>query len=177
MQEFFFTWLEMIAQAVKRLWFTADNLNAFLLLFLPGGGERISCLRNVHEDPNMRLESRCEKLLLTRLEMFAQAVEVMPVKSIQDLYVTVSKSPHKTYFLLVGCLMLAGIFLFGLLCGRVSKRSREMKMKWGNQSHLKSQIPKLDILTQGEKWKKQRKKTWTYFKRKQEDKEEISDAF
>ena len=49
-----------------------------------GGGERISCLRNIHQDPNMSLEPKCEALLVERLQLYRQAIEVLPVQSFQD---------------------------------------------------------------------------------------------
>ena len=65
---------------------------------------------------------------MERLALYREAVKLVPLRSLEDLYSTLEQSPHRSYFLLVLCVLVAGLFLCGLLCGRVSHRAhREMK--------------------------------------------------
>ena len=94
----------------------------------PGSGRQITCLRNVRDDKNMQLESKCEALLSQRLEMYRQAMVAVPMASVKDLYEQIYASPHRNYFLIVILTLVGVIFVGGLMCGRVTKRvRRELK--------------------------------------------------
>jgi Golgi apparatus protein 1 len=92
---------------------------------------QFSCLRNVLEDLNLKLEPSCEKLMRLRLELYREAVEVVPLRDVRDLYDHLNNSPHRTSLLLVLAGIVGAIFAVGIVCGRVSKQiaRREMKMR------------------------------------------------
>jgi len=89
-----------------------------------GSGQQLKCLSNVIRDAKLRLEPKCDAMLRTRLEMFDMALKVVPINGIQDLWIHVSNSPHKNYFLLIVFTFFSMIFIVGLCCGRVTKRLR-----------------------------------------------------
>ncbi len=45
-----------------------------------GGGRRISCLRDVTEDKNLKLEPACENLLRERLQLYLLALKENPIR-------------------------------------------------------------------------------------------------
>jgi len=89
-----------------------------------GSGQQLKCLSNVIRDPKLRLDTKCDDMLRTRLEMFDMALKAVPINGIQDLWIHVSNSPHKNYFLLIVFTFFSMIFIVGLCCGRVTKRLR-----------------------------------------------------
>ena len=56
-------------------------------------------------------------------------VQVVAPESIQELYSSVSKSKSRQYFLVVAMTCVGVIFVLGLFCGRVSRRTLLMKNK------------------------------------------------
>ncbi len=93
-------------------------------------GEKISCLRNVLEDRNLRLEPGCEALMKHRLQLYREAVQVVPIHDVRDLYDHLYNSPQRNYLLMILVGIVGTIFGVGMLCGRASKRAmREMKLK------------------------------------------------
>ena len=73
---------------------------------------------------------RCEKLMQNRLELYREAVEVVPIHDLRDLYAHLYNSPNRGYIALVILGIIGAIFTVGILFGRVSKRQRrEMKLK------------------------------------------------
>ncbi|XP_033338391.1 Golgi apparatus protein 1 [Megalopta genalis] len=94
-----------------------------------GGGKHIMCLQNVMDDSNKSLQPDCYKMLTTRIEMFRNAVKLISPNSIQELYSTVNRSPARRYFMIVALTMIGLIFITGLFCGRVSRRTIIMKSK------------------------------------------------
>ncbi|XP_076655241.1 Golgi apparatus protein 1 [Halictus rubicundus] len=94
-----------------------------------GGGKHIMCLQNVMEDTNKSLQPDCYKMLTTRIEMFRNAVKLIGPNSIQELYSTVNRSPARRYFMIVALTMIGLIFITGLFCGRVTRRTIIMKSK------------------------------------------------
>ena len=55
-----------------------------------GSGQQLKCLSNVIRDPKLRLDTKCDDMLRTRLEMFDMALKVVPINGIQDLWIHVS---------------------------------------------------------------------------------------
>ncbi|CAG7726469.1 unnamed protein product [Allacma fusca] len=98
----------------------------------PGDGRLIGCLLAVLEDDKVKKTSRlsreCHDLLLLRTELFQQAGS-SKLESIQDIVHEVQKSPHKNYFLTVAMTIVGLIFIFGLFCGRATRRRAEFKDK------------------------------------------------
>ena len=45
-------------------------------------------------------------------------------RSVQDLYSTLNASPHRLSFLGMFLALVAAVFCFGTICGRVTKRAR-----------------------------------------------------
>ncbi|CAM1322898.1 Uncharacterised protein r2_g3138 [Pycnogonum litorale] len=61
-------------------------------------------------------------MLTNRKEMFEFAVVVAPVDTLNDLYDQVTNSPSKNYFFSIIMVVIGGMFIVGLLFGRVTKR-------------------------------------------------------
>ncbi|CAK9831500.1 Golgi apparatus protein 1 [Anthophora retusa] len=94
-----------------------------------GAGRHIMCLQNVLEDSNKSLQLDCYKMLTTRIEMFKNAAKLILPNSIQELYISVNRSPARRYFMIVALTLIGIIFITGLFCGRVTRRTMIMKNK------------------------------------------------
>ncbi|KOC67661.1 Golgi apparatus protein 1 [Habropoda laboriosa] len=94
-----------------------------------GAGRHIMCLQNVLEDSNKSLQPDCFKMLNTRIEMFRNAAKLILPNSIQELYTSVNRSPARRYFMIVALTLIGIIFITGLFCGRVTRRTMIMKNK------------------------------------------------
>jgi Golgi apparatus protein 1 len=81
------------------------------------------------EGGKSRLSQKCSKLLSARSELFEMAGKPSRLDSIQALYSQVKESPQKNYFLIVAMSMVGAIFVFGLFCGRVTRRNAAAKDK------------------------------------------------
>ena len=103
----------------------AVDLSKFCRDVPHGSGQQLKCLSNVIRDAKLRLEPKCDSMLRTRLEMFDMALKVVPINGISDLWTHVSNSPHKNYFILLVFVFFSVIFIFGLMCGRVTNRRRQ----------------------------------------------------
>ncbi|CAK1549697.1 unnamed protein product [Leptosia nina] len=94
-----------------------------------GAGRRLKCLKIILNDSNRKLETECQKELSSRLEMYRYVAAVNVVENLGDVYNEISSSPSKKYFLLVGFSIIGLIFIFGLYCGRVTKKAMYVKRK------------------------------------------------
>ncbi|XP_055641505.1 Golgi apparatus protein 1 isoform X2 [Toxorhynchites rutilus septentrionalis] len=95
-----------------------------------GNGRLLKCLEVILQDESKALDDDCKNTLLKRMEMFRNAAVVIPqAESLSQLYTQVVDSPSKHYFLLVLLSFVGFIFIFGLLCGRVTRRTIAMKNK------------------------------------------------
>ncbi|XP_032671298.1 Golgi apparatus protein 1 [Odontomachus brunneus] len=94
-----------------------------------GAGRHIMCLQNALEDSNKSLQPDCYKMLTTRMEMFKNAAKLIAPNTIEELYTSVNRSPARRYFMIVGCTMIGIIFIIGMFCGRVTRRTMIMKNK------------------------------------------------
>lgn len=94
-----------------------------------GAGRHIMCLQNVLQDNNKSLEPDCYKMLTTRMEMFRNAAKLIAPNSIEELYSSLNRSPAKRYFMMVGFTLIGIIFIIGMFCGRVTRRTMIMKNK------------------------------------------------
>lgn len=56
--------------------------------------------------------------------------QLIAPNTIEELYTTVNRSPARRYFMIVGCTMVGIIFIIGMSCGRVTRRTMIMKNKW-----------------------------------------------
>ncbi|CAK1603409.1 unnamed protein product [Parnassius mnemosyne] len=93
-----------------------------------GAGRRLKCLKIILNDSNRKLETECEKQLSSRLEMY-RYVAAHHAENLGDIYNELSSSPSKKYFLLVAISIIGLIFIFGLYCGRMTKRAMYIKRK------------------------------------------------
>jgi len=100
----------------------AVDLRKFCRDIPTGEGRMFACLVSASRVENYSLEPECKTVLTKRMEMYDLAVKVAPLDSVQELYQSVMKSPHRNYMLSTGMMFLGAIFLFGLCFGRVSKR-------------------------------------------------------
>ncbi|XP_008555491.1 Golgi apparatus protein 1 [Microplitis demolitor] len=91
-----------------------------------GNGRHIGCLQTVMGDTKKSLQPDCHKMLSTRIEMFKNAAKLHLPNSIQELYSTVNQSPSRKYFIIVALTMTGIIFIAGLFCGRVTRRTMRM---------------------------------------------------
>ncbi|CAH0726486.1 unnamed protein product, partial [Brenthis ino] len=94
-----------------------------------GAGRRLKCLKIILNDSNRKLETECQKELSSRLEMYRYVASVNVIENLGDMYDEISTSPSKKYFLVVGISIVGLIFIFGLYCGRVTKRAMYIKRK------------------------------------------------
>ncbi|XP_038115158.1 Golgi apparatus protein 1 isoform X1 [Culex quinquefasciatus] len=95
-----------------------------------GNGRLLKCLEVILQDESKALDDDCKGTLLKRLEMFRNAAVVIPqAESLGQLYTQVVDSPSRHFFLLVLFSFVGFIFIFGLLCGRVTRRTIAMKNK------------------------------------------------
>ncbi|CAB1331547.1 unnamed protein product, partial [Coregonus sp. 'balchen'] len=88
----------------------------------PGRGRQMSCLMEALQDKRVRLQPECKKRLQDRIDMWSYAAKVAPAEGFSDLAMQVMTSPSKTYILAMIGLSVCVLFLFGLLCGRITKR-------------------------------------------------------
>ncbi|XP_006615715.1 Golgi apparatus protein 1 isoform X2 [Apis dorsata] len=107
----------------------AVDINKYCSDVPQGAGRHIKCLQNVLEDNNKSLQPDCYKMLTTRIEMFRNAAKLIGPNSIQELYSTVNQSPARRYFMIIALTMIGIIFITGLFCGRVTRRTMIMKNK------------------------------------------------
>lgn len=108
----------------------AIDVNKYCSDVPQGAGRHIMCLQNVLENKDKPLNPDCYKMLTTRIEMFQNAAAKLNApSSIQELYSTVNRSPARRYFMIVALTMIGLIFITGLFCGRVTRRTMLMKKK------------------------------------------------
>eukprot|EP00090_Calanus_glacialis_P000340 TRINITY_DN10209_c0_g1_i1.p1 TRINITY_DN10209_c0_g1~~TRINITY_DN10209_c0_g1_i1.p1 ORF type:complete len:1124 (-),score=372.79 TRINITY_DN10209_c0_g1_i1:391-3762(-) len=100
----------------------AVDLRKFCRDIPTGEGRMFACLVSASRVENYSLEPDCKTVLTKRMEMYDLAVKVAPLDSVQELYQSVMKSPHRNYMLSTGMMFLGAIFVFGLCFGRVTKR-------------------------------------------------------
>ncbi|XP_063838932.1 Golgi apparatus protein 1 [Ostrinia nubilalis] len=94
-----------------------------------GAGRRLKCLKIILNDSTRKLEPDCQKELSSRLEMYRYVASANMVENFGDVFNELSSSPSKKYFLVV-CISFVGlIFIFGLYCGRMTKRAMYVKRK------------------------------------------------
>ncbi|XP_012256488.2 Golgi apparatus protein 1 [Athalia rosae] len=94
-----------------------------------GAGRHIMCLQNIMEGHTKALQPDCYKMLSTRIEMFRNAAELIAPNSIGELYSTVNRSPARRYFMVVAFSLIGVVFIIGLFCGKVARRTLMMKNK------------------------------------------------
>lgn len=95
-----------------------------------GNGKRLNCLQTILKEQSTALEEDCKTKLSQRMEMYKNADSIVPApENLGQLYSQVVTSPSKRYFLLVIISFLGIIFLFGIFCGRVSRRTMAIKNK------------------------------------------------
>ncbi|CAL7951690.1 unnamed protein product [Xylocopa violacea] len=109
----------------------AVDVNKYCSDVPQGAGRHIMCLQNVLKDNNKdkSLQPDCYKMLTTRIDMFRNAAKLIGPNSIEELYSTVNRSPARRYFMIVALTMIGLIFITGLFCGRVTRRTMIMKNK------------------------------------------------
>lgn len=94
------------------------------------GQKRVmNCLLQVNADPKLKLSKACRTQLEARLTLWAglgTKVEIpADVLTIPQLAAVVAVSPSRNYFYVVFFVVLALIFIGGLVFGRISKRVRQ----------------------------------------------------
>ncbi|KAK2580723.1 hypothetical protein KPH14_011351 [Odynerus spinipes] len=94
-----------------------------------GAGRHIMCLQNILQDSNKSLQPDCYKMLTTRIEMFKNAAKLIALNSIEELYSSLNRSPARRYFMIVAFTLVGVIFIIGMFCGRVTRRTMIMKNK------------------------------------------------
>ncbi|XP_011302233.1 Golgi apparatus protein 1 [Fopius arisanus] len=94
-----------------------------------GSGRHIMCLQNIMDDGRKPLDPDCFKMLSKRIEMFKNVAKLHLPNTIEELYTTVNQSPSRRYFLIVAFTLIGIIFIMGLFCGRITRRTMMMKNK------------------------------------------------
>ncbi|XP_047987444.1 Golgi apparatus protein 1 [Leguminivora glycinivorella] len=93
-----------------------------------GDGRRLKCLKIILNDDSRKLEDECKKELTNRLEMYKH-VSAARLENLGDVINEMSSSPAKKYFLVIGISTVGLIFIFGLYCGRMTRRAMYVKKK------------------------------------------------
>lgn len=109
---------------------TAD-ISRFCADVPQGAGRLIQCLLGTLDGPKGEyLHPECRTKLQQRVEMFrnAEIVKKSP-QNIGELVVQVNRSPGRRYFMLVGLTIVGMVFIIGMFCGRVTRRTMIMKNK------------------------------------------------
>lgn len=88
----------------------------------------LKCLQVILYDGSNKLEDDCKTMLRQRMEMFRNAAALAP-ENLSELYTQVLMSPAKRYFMVLMLSCVGLIFVFGIVCGRVGRRSAAMKNK------------------------------------------------
>ncbi|XP_055705911.1 Golgi apparatus protein 1 isoform X2 [Phlebotomus papatasi] len=95
-----------------------------------GDGRQLGCLQTILSDQSRALEENCKEKLLQRVEMFKNAAPLVAApENLSDLYTQVSSSPAKKFFFIAFLTFVGFIFIFGLFCGRATRRTIAMKNK------------------------------------------------
>ncbi|XP_012286119.1 Golgi apparatus protein 1 [Orussus abietinus] len=94
-----------------------------------GAGRHIMCLQNVIKDDNKSLQPECKKMLTIRMEMFKNAAKLRAPDTVNEWISMVNRSSSKRYFIVTAFTMIGIIFIIGLFCGRVTRRTMMMKKK------------------------------------------------
>lgn len=94
----------------------------------------VACLSNKLEGEKTsakeHLYPKCRELLSQRAELFRLAgATSAKLESIQDIVISVKESPSRNYFVIVAMSVVGCIFIFGLVCGRATKRKALSKNK------------------------------------------------
>ncbi|RUS83099.1 hypothetical protein EGW08_009131 [Elysia chlorotica] len=95
-----------------------------------GQGRQMACLlANLESQPN-KMTLNCREMMKRRKDLWEYAAEVAPMESFSEMIDQVNASPARNYFFAVIFTVIGIIFIFGLTCGRVTKRVRaELKNK------------------------------------------------
>lgn len=67
-------------------------------------------------------------------------MQLIAPNTIEELYSTVNRSPARRYFMIVGFSLVGVIFIIGLFCGRVTRRTMIMKNKWRRRGSSTSEM-------------------------------------
>lgn len=95
-----------------------------------GDGRLLKCLQVILNDQSKALENDCKTKLTQRMKMYRDAAETIQApQNLEELYSQVVISPARRYFLVVIFTFVGFIFIFGLFCGRVSRRTIASKNK------------------------------------------------
>lgn len=87
---------------------------------LPGKGQQLNCLAILHRNSPRKLSPECDTLLSKRIELFQYAAEEYPADSMQQVLQLVANSPSHNYIFVGIFVVLAFVFIFGLVFGRFS---------------------------------------------------------
>lgn len=96
-----------------------------------GDGRQLKCLQVILQDESKAMKEDCRNKLSKRMEMFrnAETLLALPPENMEQLVSQVVTSPAKKYFLIVLMSCIGTTFIFGLFCGRVTKRTIAQKNK------------------------------------------------
>ncbi|KAK0179710.1 hypothetical protein PV327_005438 [Microctonus hyperodae] len=94
-----------------------------------GNSRHFVCLQNAMNDAEKSLQPDCYKMLSTRIEMFENAAKISLPNTLPELYATVNRSPSREFFMIVALTVVGVIFIIGLFCGRITRRTMIMKNK------------------------------------------------
>ncbi|GFO47337.1 Golgi apparatus protein 1 [Plakobranchus ocellatus] len=95
-----------------------------------GQGRQMACLLSYLETDPDAMTLACREMIKRRKDLWEYAAEVAPLESFSEVFDQITISPARNYFLAVIFTAIGLIFIFGLTCGRVTKRVRaELKNK------------------------------------------------
>ncbi|GFS06290.1 Golgi apparatus protein 1 [Elysia marginata] len=95
-----------------------------------GQGRQMACLLSYLESNPDRMTKTCREMMQRRKDLWEYAAQVAPMESFSEMIDQMNISPARNYFFAVIFTVIGLIFIFGLTCGRVTKRVRaEIKNK------------------------------------------------
>lgn len=89
-----------------------------------GNGRQMSCLLWAKDDKEARkgMSHICRKQVQSRVEMWEKAARAASPNTLHELAIQVNTSDSRHYFFAFFAFVILVIFVFGLCCGRVTKR-------------------------------------------------------
>ncbi len=89
-----------------------------------GNGRQMSCLLWAKDDKEARkgMSYTCRTQVQMRVEMWEKAARLASPDNLHDLALQVTTSDSRNFFLAFFACSVLAIFIFGLCCGRVTKR-------------------------------------------------------
>ncbi|VDL97018.1 unnamed protein product [Schistocephalus solidus] len=90
----------------------------------PGNGRRMKCLLAAMDNPSLSelIDAKCRRSLTLRQDLWAISAKISGAPDWRQLAAELNASTSRNFIFAVTCAVVGLIFIFGLLCGRVTRR-------------------------------------------------------